>query len=238
MELTRSKGRHLGGGGVSSPLGGPGAAREGAWDDLRGFPWATPFRVGSGKERGKDVGIRVVARPHQAFGPSLNSSQFWLSTSQSRWLRPVIGLSRPGPTSRWLPGPAPIFQSSHRLLLLATPSPSFSPSLWSCPLNLYRLSSPWPSPALGPPHWLRPHFCADSLELLGSPSPTLTVRARPLALSTAMSPEPREKVTLRVPPPPQPSFFTRNCSLWGEKGAVGAPPPKREFNSPPHPILS
>lgn len=37
-----------------------------------------------------------------------------------------------------------------------------------------------------------------------------------------MSPEPREKVTLRVLPPPQPSFFTRNCSLWEEEEAWAA----------------
>lgn len=52
----KRQGRHLVGG-VSSPLGGPGAARVGAWADLLGFPWAIPFRVGSERERGKDVGI-------------------------------------------------------------------------------------------------------------------------------------------------------------------------------------
>lgn len=47
----------------------------------------------------------------------------------------------------------------------------------------------------------------------------LTVRVLPPALRTATSPCPLTKVTLRVPPPPQPSFFTRNCSL-GERGAM------------------
>lgn len=52
----KSQRRHLVGG-VSSPLGGPGAARVGAWANLRGFPWAIPFRVGSERERGKNIRI-------------------------------------------------------------------------------------------------------------------------------------------------------------------------------------
>lgn len=46
----------------------------------------------------------------------------------------------------------------------------------------------------------------------------LTVRVLPPALRMATSPCPLMKVTLRVPPPPQPSFFTRNCSLGGGEG--------------------
>ena len=42
---------------VSSPLGGPGAARVAVWPGLLDFPWAIPFRVGSERERGKDIGI-------------------------------------------------------------------------------------------------------------------------------------------------------------------------------------
>lgn len=77
---------------------------------------------------------------------------------------------------------------------------------------------------LGGPGAARVGACADlrglpwanpfrvGLVLLGNPSPMLIVRARPPALSTAKSLVPREKVSFRVLPPPQPSFFTRNCS--------------------------
>ena len=41
--------------GVSSPLGGPGAARVAVWPGLLDFPWAIPFRVGSERERRKDI---------------------------------------------------------------------------------------------------------------------------------------------------------------------------------------
>lgn len=84
MEPTRGKRRHLVGV-VSSPLGGAGAAREGAWADLRGLPWAIPFRVGSVKENGKDTGFewwpdqtRLLALPicpvHSSPGPAPSGS--------------------------------------------------------------------------------------------------------------------------------------------------------------------
>lgn len=80
MEPTRGK-RRLLVGVISSPLGGPGAARKGAWADLRGFPWAIPFRVGSVKEKRKDTGFewwpdqtRLLALPrnpvHSGSSPS------------------------------------------------------------------------------------------------------------------------------------------------------------------------
>lgn len=69
-----------------------------------------------------------------------------------------------------------------------------------------------------PPH-RHPRVPWHSLAFLGSPSPMLTVSVLPPALRAATSPCPLTKVTLRVPPPPQPSFFTRNCSL-GEREAM------------------
>lgn len=47
----------------SRPLGGPGAARVGAWANLRGFPWAIPFRVGLELLGSPSPTLTVRARP-------------------------------------------------------------------------------------------------------------------------------------------------------------------------------
>lgn len=63
-----------------------------------------------------------------------------------------------------------------------------------------------------------PSACASlsscySLDVLGRPSPTVMVRVFPAGLISARFPCPLWNTTTRVPPPPQPSFFTRNSSL-------------------------
>lgn len=93
---------------ISSPLGGPGAAREGAWADLLGFPWAIPFRVGSVKEKGKYTGFEWWS--DQALGPAHKSSPLWI-------------LPKPGPlrlTGSVLIGPAPLGPASY---FLGSPTP-------------------------------------------------------------------------------------------------------------------
>lgn len=122
-------------GGTSSPLGRPGAAREGPGADLRGLPWATPFRVGSGRE-GEGCG-RLRGGP--AHKPSLS------------WLGP--GARSRAPHCDW-----PLFSRTHPLqgsqdASLATPPPHLSPNHWS-PLSLSLSSMARPHP--WQPHWLRP----------------------------------------------------------------------------------
>lgn len=121
---------------MSSPLGGPGAARVGAGADLRGLPWAFPFRVGS--ERRKDAGICVVARLVLILGPAhkflplwlrlqappidpLLSAQHWHTSSTSNWPRPwAPPLIGPFPGARLLQDTPP--PASCRVAPLATPS--------------------------------------------------------------------------------------------------------------------
>lgn len=61
------------------------------------------------------------------------------------------------------------------------------------------------------------HF--NLLEDLGRPSPTVTLRVFPPGLSWARSPWPLWNTTTLEPPPPQPSFFTLNSSLTGNKAS-------------------
>lgn len=51
---------------------------------------------------------------------------------------------------------------------------------------------------------------------LGSPGPMETLSDLPEGLSIGKSELPEEKVILRVPPPPQPSFFTVTVMLKKE----------------------
>lgn len=56
-------------------------------------------------------------------------------------------------------------------------------------------------------------YTSHVLDVFGSPSPNEIVRVFPPGLMTAKSLCPLWKTTTRMPPPPQPSFFTRNSSL-------------------------
>lgn len=166
--------------------------------------------------------------------PWVMRSNWPYSSQPAFWVRPLRDTPPPLMSSRVASGHAPHgslslighFSKAFSFVPLSLGPPLSGPGPLLTSLAGHAPSCNWPR-LLGPAPpgplslWLRPAFCADSLELLGSPSPTLTVRLRPPALSTARSPEPRAKVTLRVPPPPQPSFFTRNCSLWGEEEAWG-----------------
>ena len=51
---------------------------------------------------------------------------------------------------------------------------------------------------------------------LGSPGPMETLSDLPEGLSTGKSELPEEKLIVRVPPPPQPSFFTATVMLKKE----------------------
>lgn len=88
-----------GAGGVSSPLGGPGAAREGAWADLRGLPWATPFRVGSEKEKGKDTRFECLADQTWLLAPP--TSPVHLAPSQTPGPSGSLALPSVPPFSHW-----------------------------------------------------------------------------------------------------------------------------------------
>ena len=56
---------------------------------------------------------------------------------------------------------------------------------------------------------------ADLLVSLGSPRAMETLSVLPDGLSTRKSESPAEKVRVRVPPPPHPSFFTVTVILKG-----------------------
>ena len=62
---------------------------------------------------------------------------------------------------------------------------------------------------------------ADLLVSLGSPRAMETLSVLPAGLSTGKSESPAEKVRARVPPPPQPSFFTATVILKGTTETTG-----------------
>jgi len=62
---------------------------------------------------------------------------------------------------------------------------------------------------------------ADLLVSLGSPRAMETLSVLPAGLSAGKSESPGEKVRVRVPPPPHPSFFTATVILKGSTETTG-----------------
>lgn len=172
-----------------------------------------------GEQRWLDAG-RGLPSPSPPLGTALLTSGCWWGASGGRWTpAPTSARRHSLPCGLWGDMSRPLGDGSQSQLgggcpqglypaalfpetPCAAPSPSRSPSL---PGEV--------TPVLLSPPTSHPRVPWHSLAFLGSPSPMLTVRVLPAALRAATSPCPLTKVTLRVPPPPQPSFFTRNCSL-------------------------
>lgn len=62
---------------------------------------------------------------------------------------------------------------------------------------------------------------ADLLVSLGSPRVIETLSVLPAGLSAGKSESPAEKVRVRVPPPPHPSFFTATVMLKNTTETTG-----------------
>lgn len=179
-----------------SPLGAGGVLREGAGYLLPPLLCVAPFLVGSRGDTSPLLGDGLQSQLEGGAVPAV-CTQLPFSPK-----RPVLP-HHPSRSRSLLGEMKPRRTGAH------AGSPQSSQAS-SCALRPQRSCPPSPPPPRAPRH---------SLAFLGSPSPMVTVRVLPPALRVATSPCPLTKVTLRVPPPPQPSFFTRNCSL-GEREAV------------------
>lgn len=148
-------------GGISSPLEGPGAAREGAWADLQGFfPWAIPFRVGSEKD-GKE-------------GRGWSGGQ----ARPASWPRPQAGsiMAPPRARSRAPHSDWPLFSRKPRPQFQASP-PSFR-ALTGCLLGHAHYSS-----------LAQSLVSSESFWTLSPPRPSLTLHRLPgSALSALIGP--------------------------------------------------